>query len=185
MAGEKSPVIVFRRGLVAEGSNLETALLTSAKRWKQKGNRAEKCYSWAVTYLSLSLIHTHKQRSPRQNSQNASGCCHRCRHASRHIQMHESILWGHIFSYSSLLWMQSALPLSFILWWLPLTSSPLMSPYLCIWKCSLIQGRGACHPQVHGVTIPGRQTHVKGHKVLSIQRERASEKHISTTVLVN
>lgn len=57
LAQEKPPVIVFRRGLVAEGSDLETALLTSAKRWKQKGNRAEKCYSWAVTYLSL--IHTH------------------------------------------------------------------------------------------------------------------------------
>lgn len=45
--------------MVAEGSDLETALLTSAKRWKQKGNRAEKCYSWAVTYLSVSLSYTH------------------------------------------------------------------------------------------------------------------------------
>lgn len=57
LAGDRPPVIVFRSCWVTEGSDLETDLLTPAKRWKQKGNRAEKslCFSWGVTYHT----HTH------------------------------------------------------------------------------------------------------------------------------
>lgn len=59
LAGDRPPVIVFRSCWVAEGSDLETDLLTPAKRWKQKGNRAEKCYSWGVTYRTHRKIQAH------------------------------------------------------------------------------------------------------------------------------
>lgn len=122
------------------------------------GNRAEKCYSWAVTYLSLTPTHiytrtrTHTRNNFQDKTHRMPGAVfsdadllpdtYKCMQASVVRSWCFLISWLKLtvdVTCSSLLFHLPMIALDFF------TTTVMLSVYL---ECSLIQGQAACHPQV-------------------------------------